>query len=198
MGVVVVWAGQPSHARGSWLAHAPHLPNIPYLPCRLVLVPCLLLEAPSCSSLGGLSCPEARRTTSGASGCRGGLQCELRSQPLSPCLVPSCRSPVHVFAYSCALPPTAVRAPIDSKVWPIASEERTRQVQKRSSIKEKSHQVSHLALLLSESIVVLHRSQKFSLTTFELQPPPGYNATFDETLLGRHRGREKGSSPSTV
>ena len=53
-----------------------------------------------------------RRATSGASGCRGGLQCELRSQPLSPCLVPSCRSPVHVFAYSCALPPTAVPAPI--------------------------------------------------------------------------------------
>ena len=45
----------------------------------------------------------------------------------------------------------------------IASEEeRIRQVQKRSSIKEKSHQVSYLALLLSESIVVLHRSQKFS------------------------------------
>ena len=80
----------------------------------------------------------------------------------------------------------------------IVSEERIRQVQKRSSIKEKSHQVSHLALLLSESIVVLHRSQKFSLTTFELQPPPGYNATFGETLLGRHHGREKGSSPSTV
>lgn len=112
MGVVVVWAGQPSHARESWLAHASHLPNIPYLSCLLVLVPCLLLEAPSCSSLGGLSGPEARRTTSGASGCRGGLQCELRSQPLSPCLVPSCRSPVHVFAYSCALPPTAVPTPI--------------------------------------------------------------------------------------
>ena len=58
MGVVVVWAGQPSHARESWLAHASHLPNIPYLPCRLVLVPCLLLEAPSCSSLVGLSGPQ--------------------------------------------------------------------------------------------------------------------------------------------
>ena len=46
------WAGQPSHTRENWLAHAPHLPNVPYLPCRLVLVPCLLLEAPSCSSLG--------------------------------------------------------------------------------------------------------------------------------------------------
>ena len=112
MGVVVVWAGQPSHARESWLAHASHLPNIPYLSCLLVLVPCLLLGAPSCSSLGGLSGPEARRTTSGASGCRGGLQCELRSQPLSPCLVPSCRSPARVFEYSCAPPPTAVPVPI--------------------------------------------------------------------------------------
>ena len=162
MGVVVVWAGQPSHARESWLAHASHLPNIPYLSCLLVLVPCLLLEAPSCSSLGGLSGPEARRTTSGASGCRGGLQCELRSQPLSPCLVPSCRSPVHVFAYSCALPPTAVQLRfIPKSGCHFASEERIRQVQKRSSIKEKGHQVSYLALLLSESIVVLHRSQNF-------------------------------------
>ena len=58
MGVVVVWAGQPSHARESWLAHASHLPNIPYLSCLLVLVPCLLLEAPSCSSLVGLSGPQ--------------------------------------------------------------------------------------------------------------------------------------------
>ena len=65
----------------------------------------------------GLSDPEARRTTSGASGCRGGLQRELRSQPLSPCRGPSCRSPVHVFACSCAPPPTAVPAPIHSKVW---------------------------------------------------------------------------------
>ena len=55
----------------------------------------------------------------------------------------------------------------------IASEEeRIRQVQKRSSIKEKSHQVSYLALLLSESIVVLHRSQKISLITMEAQSPP--------------------------
>ena len=48
----------PSHARESWLAHASHLPNIPYLSCLLVLVPCLLLEAPSCSSLVGLSGPQ--------------------------------------------------------------------------------------------------------------------------------------------
>ena len=162
MGVVVVWAGQPSHARESWLADASHLPNIAYLPCRLVLVPCLLLEAPSCSSLGGLSGPEARRATSGASGCRGGLQRVLRSQPLSPCRVPSCRSPVHVFAYSCAPPPTAVPAPIHLlSLAAIASEELIRQVQKRLSIKEKSHHVSYLALLLSESIVMLHRSQNF-------------------------------------
>ena len=39
-------------------------------------------------------------------------QCELRSQILPPCLVPLCRSPVHVFTYSCAPPPTAVPAPI--------------------------------------------------------------------------------------
>ena len=40
----------------------------------------------------------------------------------------------------------------------------------------------------------------FSLITFELQPPPGYNATFDETHLGRQLTRpgKKGSSPSTV
>ena len=38
----------------------------------------------------------------------------------------------------------------------------------------------------------------FSLITFELQPPPGYNATFDETHLGRQHGREQGSSPSKV
>ena len=48
----------PSHARESWLAHASHLPNIPYLSCLLVLVPCLLLEAPSCSSFVGLSGPQ--------------------------------------------------------------------------------------------------------------------------------------------
>ena len=157
-----MWAGQPSHARESWLAHASHLPNIPYLPCRLVPVPCLLLEAPSCSSLGGLGGPEAWKTTSGASGCRGGLQRELRSQLLSPCRVPSCRSPVHVFAYSCASPPTAVPAPIHlQSLAAIASVERIRQVQKRLSIKKMSHQVSYLALLLSESIVVLHRSQNF-------------------------------------
>ena len=48
----------PSHARENWLAHASHLPNIPYLSCLLVLVPCLLLEAPSCSSLVGLSGPQ--------------------------------------------------------------------------------------------------------------------------------------------
>ena len=107
-----------------------------------------------------LSGSEARRATSGASGCRGGLQRELRLRPLSPCLVPSCRSPVHVFAYSCAPPPTAVPAPVHlQSLAAIASEERIRQVQKRLIIKEKSHQVSYLALPLSEPIVVLHRSQ---------------------------------------
>ena len=148
MGVVVVWAGQPSHARESWLAHASHLPNIPYLSCLLVLVPCLLLEAPSCSSLGGLSGPEARRTTSGASGCRGGLQCELRSQPLSPCLVPSCRTPVHVFAYSCAPPPTAVRAPIDSKVW-LPSRARSAPVKYKSDQALKRRVIKSLISLCS-------------------------------------------------
>ena len=49
---------------------------------------------------GGLSGPEVRRTTSGESGCRGGFQRELRSQPLSPCLVMSCRSLVQVSTYS--------------------------------------------------------------------------------------------------
>ena len=88
---------------------------------------------------GGLSGPEARRATSGASGCRGGLQRELCSQPMSPCRVPSCRSPGHVFAYSCAPPPAAVPAPVHlQSLAAIASEELTRQVQKRLSIKERT------------------------------------------------------------
>ena len=89
--------------------------------------------------LHGLSGPEARRATSGASSCRGGLQRELRSQPVSPCRVPSCRSPVHVFAFSYAPPPTAVSAPIHlQSLAAIASEKRIRQVQKRLSIKERA------------------------------------------------------------
>ena len=77
--------------------------------------------------------------------------------------MPSCRFPVHVFAYSCAPPPTAVPAPIHlQSLATIASEERIRQVQKRLSIKEKSQQISYSRIaLLSESIVVLHRSRKF-------------------------------------
>ena len=86
----------------------------------------------------GLSGPEVRRATSGASGCRGGLQRELRSQPLSPCRVPSCRSPVNVIAYSCPPPPTAVPAPVHLRsLAAIASEELARQVQKQLSIKER-------------------------------------------------------------
>ena len=74
--------------------------------------------------ISGLSGPEAQRTTSGAGGCRWGLQRELRSQPLSPSRVLSCRSPVHVFAYSSAPPPIAVRAPIHLRsLTAIASEE---------------------------------------------------------------------------
>ena len=30
------WGGQSFHERESWLAYAPHLPNVPYLPCLLV------------------------------------------------------------------------------------------------------------------------------------------------------------------
>ena len=49
-----------------------------------------------------------------------------------------------------------------------------------TSIKEGVNQPLSLALPLSGSIVGLHRSQFLSLIPVEAQPPPGYNATFDE------------------
>ena len=159
MGVVVVWAGQPSHARESWLAHASHLPNIPYLSCLLVLVPCLLLEAPSCSSLVGLSGPQDHfgcKWLPWGSPVRAPLATPVAlPRAFMPISSPRIRVQLCTAAYSCTSSDSF------QSLAAIASEERIRQVQKRSSIKEKSHQVSYLALLLSESIVVLHRSQNF-------------------------------------
>ena len=58
---------------------------------------------------------------------------------MSPCRVPSCRSPIHVFAYSCAPPPTAAPALIHlQSLAAVASEELTCQVQKRLSVKERA------------------------------------------------------------
>ena len=119
----------------------------------------------------GLSGPEVRRTTSGASGCRGGLQRKLRSQLMSPCRVPSCRSPVYVFAYSCAPPPTSVPAPIHLRILAaIASEELARQVQKQLSIKERAI-ITSLSHCSGQSSLWWFIGVKFSLIAVEAHPP---------------------------
>ena len=134
----------------------PDLPPFVISPPGCVLSQVLLV-------LGGLSGPEAGRTILGASGCRGGLQRVLRSQPMSPCRVPSCRSPVHVFTYSCAPPPRAVPAPIHLRsLAAIVGEELAHKVQKQLSIKERAIHNSPLALVLSEFILVLHWGQIIS------------------------------------
>ena len=199
MGVVVVWAGQPLSCERELACSCFASPQytIPVLP-----------SSPSALSTSGGPLLFVTWWPKWSGGTEDHFGCKwlpwgspVRAPLATPVALPRAFMPISsprirvqlcTAAYSCSSPDSF------QSLAAIVSEERIRQVQKRSSIKEKSHQVSYLALLLSESIVVLHRSQKFSLITMEAQPPPGYNATFDETHLGRHHGREKGSSPSTV
>ena len=114
MGFVVA-RGACTHMRECWPVHAAH-PQYTTPVLSLASLSALSTSgAPPFSSLDGLCGPEVRWTTSGPSGCRGGLQRELCSQPhVALPLAALPRDPAHRHHYHHHLPEEGLASLIES------------------------------------------------------------------------------------